>query len=147
MLKKEIIMVFYSTEKSIVPHMMFIGRWCPLHAGHTWLIEEKMKQNPDTPILILVRDTEYDEFSAEDRAELVVKWMKHSKIRGTVDIISDITGVYFGRGVGYEVEEYTPPEDIKVISATKIREMIKNKDDGWKNIVAPGTQELLETII
>ena len=50
--------------------MLFIGRWCPLHSGHTWIIEQKRSEQ-DKPVLVLVRDTGFDEFSAEDRAELV----------------------------------------------------------------------------
>ena len=37
-------------------------------------------------------------------------------------IIPDIESVNYGRGVGYEIIEHKPPQDIKEISATKIRE-------------------------
>ena len=39
--------------------------------------------------------------------------------------IPDIESVNYGRGVGYEINEYTPPEDIGKISATEIRKNLK----------------------
>jgi len=38
-----------------------------------------------------------------------------------VMIIPDIESINYGRGVGYEIIEHKPPEDIKKISATDIR--------------------------
>jgi nicotinamide mononucleotide adenylyltransferase len=41
-------------------------------------------------------------------------------------IIPDIESINFGRGVGYDVIEHVPPQEIHDISATKIREKMKN---------------------
>lgn len=38
-----------------------------------------------------------------------------------VTIIPDICSIEFGRGVGYDIIEHTPPSEIGNISATKIR--------------------------
>ena len=45
--------------------------------------------------------------------------------------------VNFGRGVGYEINEFQPPKNGKstFISASKIRESIKNGDNSWKKMV------------
>jgi hypothetical protein len=43
-------------------------------------------------------------------------------------IIPDIESVNWGRGVGYDLIEHVPPQSIHDISATKIRE--KMKEDG-----------------
>ena len=40
-------------------------------------------------------------------------------------IIPDIESINIGRGIGYDVIEHTPPQDIHDISATKIREQMK----------------------
>ena len=48
--------------------------------------------------------------------------------RVMVSIIPDIESVNYGRGVGYEIIEHIPPDDIKEISATKIREELR--EDG-----------------
>ena len=44
--------------------------------------------------------------------------------RVEVIVIPDIESVNFGRGVGYDVIEHFPPENIKEISATKIRQKL-----------------------
>ena len=77
----------------------------------------------------------------------MVQWMLHKSLKGTIDIIPDIEGVYYGRGVGYNVEEIKPPDDIKVISATEIRKRISEEDDSWVDLVAPGTEKILRQII
>jgi len=41
-------------------------------------------------------------------------------------IIPDIDSVNYGRGVGYQVIEHTPPQEVSEISATKIREQMRN---------------------
>jgi hypothetical protein len=40
-------------------------------------------------------------------------------------IIPDIESINIGRGIGYDVIEHVPPQDIHDISATKIREQMK----------------------
>ena len=54
-----------------------------------------------------------------------------------VIIIPDIESVNFGRGVGYEINEFQPPKDsgAMFISATKIRDSIKKGDNSWKKMV------------
>jgi len=103
-----------------------------------------MKANPDLPVLIFVRDTSFDKFNASMRSRMVRAWMDEEGIFGRVMIIPDIKGVYYGRGVGYEVEMVEVGDDIKGISGTKIREMIGNKDESWKDLVAPGVAEFIE---
>ena len=49
---------------------------------------------------------------------------------GMVKVISipDIESVNYGRGVGYEINEFEPPKDIGKISATKIREGLNENE-------------------
>ena len=61
-----------------------------------------------------------------------------------VIIIPDMESVNYGRGVGYEINEYTPPKDIGWISATKIRESIKEGNDDWKKLVDKSIQTDVE---
>jgi len=42
-----------------------------------------------------------------------------------VIIIPDIESINIGRGVGYDIIEHVPPQEIHDISATKIREQMK----------------------
>ena len=103
---------FTNADNLQKPHLIFIGRWTPLHHGHIHIIEQKVKEK-NLPVLILVRNTSFDEFNAEERAEMIKKWMVHNNIKGTVMIIPDIEGVYYGRGVGYNVEEIKVEAEIE----------------------------------
>ena len=41
--------------------------------------------------------------------------------------IPDIESVNIGRGIGYDIIEHIPPQEVHDISATKIRAELKNK--------------------
>ena len=108
---------------------LFIGRWQPLHPGHKWLFNQKLEQN--IPILIAVRDTPVDEGNPFSTDQVVLNLEKEyaNKVEsGMVKVIPipDIESVNYGRGVGYEINEYVPPKDIGEISATKIRKQLNN---------------------
>ena len=110
---------------------LFIGRWQPLHPGHQWLFNQKLEQG--IPILIAVRDTPVNDsnpFATEDVIANLEKEYSEEVESGMVKVISipDIESVNYGRGVGYEINEFIPPTDIGKISATKIREKLK-KDE------------------
>lgn len=136
-------MICYTNCVDTKPHLLFVGRWCPLHKGHEYIIREEMRHNPDKPVLILVRDTAYDEIKAIDRVPILADWMIENSIEGTVMIIPDIYGVYYGRGVGYEVESVDVPEDIQGISATEIRKRISENDTSWEQLVPNGTVDAI----
>jgi nicotinamide mononucleotide adenylyltransferase len=109
---------------------MFIGRWQPWHAGHRWLIDQRLNEGKN--VLICIRDIEPDEknpwYSIEVMSNL------HKELADLIDegrvrvmIIPDIESVNFGRGVGYDIIEHEPPTDVKEISATKIREQMREE--------------------
>ena len=107
---------------------LFIGRWQPLHPGHKWLFNQKLEKN--IPILIAVRDTPVNDsnpFSTEEVISNVEKEYQSEVDSGMVKVISipDIESVNYGRGVGYEINEFVPPKNIGEISATEIRKKMK----------------------
>ena len=107
---------------------LFIGRWQPLHPGHKWLFNQKLEKN--IPILIAVRDTPENESNPFSTEEVILNLEKEyieEVGNGMVKVIPipDIESVNYGRGVGYEINEFVPPEDIGKISATKIRKNLK----------------------
>jgi len=115
----------------LMKRALFIGRWQPLHLGHQWLFNQKLEQG--IPILIAVRDTPISDsnpFTTEDVIANLGKEYSEEVKSGSVKIISipDIESVNYGRGVGYEINEFVPPKDIGKISATKIREKLKKND-------------------
>jgi cytidyltransferase-like protein len=123
-------------------YAIFIGRFQPYHYGHIELIEQKLKDG--FPILIMVRDIEPDEknpFTTEQTVSMIKKYHERKNDDVKVIVIPDIESVNFGRGVGYEINEYIPPKDVAVISATEIRNYIKNNDNHWKKLVSKTIQE------
>ena len=110
---------------------LFIGRWQPLHPGHQWLFNQKLEQG--IPILIAVRDTPVNDsnpFTTKDVISNLEKVYSEEVKSGTVKVIPipDIESVNYGRGVGYEINEFVPPKDIGNISATKIRKNFKKNE-------------------
>ena len=123
-------------------YAIFIGRYQPYHYGHINLIQQKL--NEGIPALIMVRDIEPDEknpFTTEETVYMIEKYHEAKGHDVKVMIIPDIESVNYGRGVGYEINEFTPPDNIGFISATKIRESIKNNDNSWKEMVDTSIQE------
>lgn len=120
----------------------FIGRFQPFHSGHAWLIDQKLGQG--VPVLILVRDTppsDSDPFTT-DQVVGMIREVYHDK-DVLVQVIPDIESVNYGRGVGYGVIEHEPPKDIGRVSATQIREGIRNGVDSWKQHVHPRIHDTL----
>lgn len=60
-----------------------------------------------------------------------------------VIIIPDIKSVNWRRGVGYQTIEHIPPDDICNISATQIRELIKEGSENWKSVVDETIHEVI----
>lgn len=115
-----------STE---VKYSMFVGRWQPLHKGHLWLINERLKEGKK--VWLAIRDVEPDEknpWTAEEILDMIHEGeLKELILDGRViaTIIPDIESINYGRGVGYDVIEHQPPKEIGDISATSIRKQMK----------------------
>jgi nicotinamide mononucleotide adenylyltransferase len=111
-------------------YSMFIGRWQPWHAGHRWLIDQRLNEGKN--VLICIRDIKPDEknpYSAAEVESNIKKelWQLVGKERVKIMVIPDIESVNFGRGVGYDIIEHIPPQEVGDISATKIREQLKQE--------------------
>ena len=107
---------------------LFIGRWQPLHEGHKQLFRQVIDEGGR--VCIAIRDVEVDEknpFTPNEIMTNIFKEMKQEVESGKLKIIviPDICSVDFGRGVGYDIVEHIPPQEIADISATKIREQMK----------------------
>ena len=91
----------------------------------------------------MVRDIEPDEknpFTTEQTVLMIEKYHQSKGDDVKVIIIPDIESVNYGRGVGYEINEFTPPDNIGFISATGIRNSIYKDDDQWRNMVDESIQ-------
>ena len=109
-------------------HAMFIGIRQPWHDEHRWLIDQAL--NKDKKVLLCIRDMEPDEKNPWSAYQVMmnltdelIDLIEEGKVR--LMIIPDIESVNIGRGIGYDVIEHVPPQEIHNISATKIREQMK----------------------
>jgi cytidyltransferase-like protein len=111
-------------------YSMIVGRFQPFHDGHKWLVNQCIEEGKN--VLICVRDIRPDEknpFTAQE-VEMKIKrdlWQLVGDEKVKVIIIPDIESINFGRGVGYDIIEHIPPDDIKEISATKIRQELRDE--------------------
>ncbi len=129
-------------------YAIFIGRYQPYHYGHINLIRQKLDEG--IPALIMVRDIMPDEknpFTTKQTIKMIRDYHDSKGDDVMVLSIPDIESVNYGRGVGYEINEFTPTEEIGFISATKIRESIKNGDDSWRQLVDESIQKDVENYL
>src|SRR5262245_15109166 len=108
------------------PTALFVGRYQPFHEGHKKLIEEGLMRVGQA--CIAVRDT--FGMNAENPLPFhAVKARIQSALwqyRGRILVIQvpNITNVFYGRDVGYNVERLVLDEETERISATSLREAI-----------------------
>ena len=97
---------------------LFIGRWCPFHAGHKYIIDSMLAGGHR--VAIAVRDSK-DAIETNMRAEAIEAVYDEQIAKGRVKVIviPDVDLVCVGRGVGYGLVE--APEEIQRISGTQIR--------------------------
>ena len=118
------------TSSNQVKYSMFIGRWQPWHEGHRWLIDQRLNEGKN--VLLCIRDVEPDEknpWTAEQIHSNLSAQLIELILAGRVKlmIIPDIESVNIGRGIGYDVIEHVPPQEVHDISATKVREKMRKE--------------------
>lgn len=94
---------------------------------------------------ILVRDIppdEYNPLTTEQTIEILRVVYADEDV--VVWPIANVSSLDYGRGVGYDVIEHTPPAEIGGISATATRDKIQAGDPSWKQSVMPGAWDLVE---
>ena len=111
-------------------YSMFVGRFQPFHGGHRWIVDEILDEGKN--VLICIRDIEPDDKNPYTSQEVenritgaLIDLIQEGRVK--VMIIPDIESINFGRGVGYDIIEHIPPQEVSDISATKIREQLRNE--------------------
>jgi cytidyltransferase-like protein len=109
------------------PTGLMIGRFQPFHDGHLKLFETILEK--EGQVLIGVRNThnidEKNPFDYEEVSDFIYKKL-NDKYQGKFEVIflPNITGVYYGRDVGYKVEKINLDASTEAISATDIRKQM-----------------------
>jgi phosphopantetheine adenylyltransferase len=117
-----------SMENDVNGYSMFLGRWQPLHDGHKQLFDQELSLGKN--ICIMIRETPVSEknpFTSEQVKSNIEENYRDlvNSGRVIVMVVPNITSINFGRGVGYDIVEHVPPTEISEISATKIRQSLK----------------------
>jgi nicotinic acid mononucleotide adenylyltransferase len=126
---------------------LFIGRYQSPHKGHQTIFNEYLAKG--LPILIAIRDVTPDGNNPLTAEEVKCIWEKIYEGNELVKviIIPDIASVNYGRGVGYEVKEIQVNSDIANISATSIRNQIREGKEEWKELVDEKAHNLLKKLL
>ena len=113
------------------PTAQMLGRWQPWHAGHQKLFEETLKKTGQ--VLIMVRDVQgiddnpFDFETVKKGIEAKLEPLYKGKYK--IILVPNITNICYGRGVGYKIEEIVLDEETQKISATKIRQQMRDHGD------------------
>ncbi len=107
------------------PTALFVGRWQPFHDGHKGLIEEGLRRVGQ--VCVAVRDTHGTDsnplgFTAV-KARIEAALSAHAG-RILVIAVPNVTGIFYGRDVGYVVEQLVLTDDLQKISGTEQRRLM-----------------------
>lgn len=105
------------------PTALLIGRYQPFHVGHKTLVAEAVKRTGQC--CIALRDVagiddsnpyDFEKVKAEIHAVC-------SEFGNKIKVVElpNITDVFYGRGVGYNIEQLELSKELQEVSATKIR--------------------------
>jgi cytidyltransferase-like protein len=126
---------------------LFIGRFQPPHKGHQTIFNSYLSKGEK--VLIAIRDVATDEKNPLNPLQVLYLWKEIYRNNPSVEVIviPDIKSVNYGRDVGYAICEIEAPKNIQRISATDIRNQIKNGENDWKNLVDSSIHEELLSML
>ena len=121
------------------PTVQMLGRWQPWHDGHQELFKRCIAKTGQ--VIIQVRDVQgasggigqddnpfdWDSVCTNIETELLKDGYKRG-LEYEIMLVPNITNITYGRGVGYVFEEEIFEKSITDISATKIRQQLR---EGW----------------
>jgi nicotinamide mononucleotide adenylyltransferase len=118
------------------PTVQMLGRWQPWHQGHQELFKRCVAKTGQ--VIIQVRDVqgssggngqEDNPFDWETVCKNIEEGLSRDGFKKGVDYeimpVPNIVNISYGRGVGYVFEEEVFKDSITNISATKIREKLR----------------------
>ena len=120
------------------PTVLLLGRWQPWHDGHTALFKRALAKTGQVAIQIRdVKDSSGGEGQEDNPFSLIeISDDIETKLSDfgfkinedyIIQFVPNITNITYGRGVGYKIEQESFESEIESISATKIREELRNE--------------------
>ena len=115
----------YETEKwdNLAPTALLIGRYQPFHVGHKTLVAEAIKRTGQCCIALRdvagISDSNPYDFE-KVKEEIYAACIEFGNKIKVVEL-PNITDVFYGRGVGYNIEQLELSKEMQEVSATKIR--------------------------
>ena len=113
------------------PTAQMLGRWQPFHDGHYTLFKEIIKKTGQ--VCIQIRDVQGIDDNPFDfntvKKNIEDKLNPEFEGRFKIMLVPNITNITYGRGVGYAIEKEKLTDEIESISATKIRENLRQKGE------------------
>ncbi len=127
------------------PTALLIGRYQPFHDGHKALVAEAIRRSGQC--CIALRDVggidENNPYDFEVVRRDILRACREFGNKVNVIDCPNITDVFYGRGVGYNIERIDLEKELTDISATKVRkgeidvhgnkiEDTKDREPGWR---------------
>ena len=128
---EQVIEKLYKTERwdNQAPTALLIGRYQPFHKGHKTLVAEALSRTGQ--VCIALRDVggidDSNPYSFETVRDNIINACVEFGDKIKVVELPNITDIFYGRGVGYNIEEIVLDEKTQQISATKIREQMRKE--------------------
>ena len=120
------------------PTVQMLGRWQPWHGGHQELFKRCVAKTGQ--VIIQVRDVQGasggigqndNPFNWNTVCSNIEKALLEDDFRRGVEyeimLVPNIVNITYGRGVGYSFEEEVFEKSVTEISATKIREKLRQE--------------------
>jgi cytidylate kinase len=114
----------FDTEQ---PTTQMLGRFQPFHAGHKALFDRSIVKTGQ--VAILIRDmpvSENNPWKFQDISNNIKKSLVQHAGKFRIYSVPNIVNITYGRDVGYKIEQEVFDDVTHQISATKIREAMRN---------------------
>ena len=105
---------------------MMLGRYQPFHKGHIELFKKALEKTGHVTIMVRDCNDENNPFNFKQVKDRIDDSLNEYHGKFLVMQVPNITNICYGRDVGYKIEEIILPEEIQKISATDIRNKMKN---------------------
>jgi len=108
------------------PTTQMLGRWQPWHGGHQALFDRAIAKHGQ--VFLMVRDMPIDinnPFPAYEVVENLQQVLYKHAGKVKIQVVPNLLNITYGRDVGYKIEQETFEREVHDISATKIREQMR----------------------